>query len=214
MVQSWKILAHSPSLAHFIQWPVYSGSQIIVAGEGLCKVGQADRWTQQRVNISNNGILRPLNLISIFLMFCVLGTMDVIDSCGQGVYCFQKGHRATNTWKCCTTAHSEGYICIKIAKYVFLKIVSYGCGHTHDTVIWRSEDSYQKSILAFHHAKVGLLFLWLGASRKFPLLSMLLRLQIHAITSCFFCRSWGLNLGLEVCIFNLWAILSAPNSWI
>lgn len=66
MVQSWKILAHSPSLAHFIQWPVYSGSQITVAGEGLCKVGQADRWTQQRVNISNNGILRPLNLISIF----------------------------------------------------------------------------------------------------------------------------------------------------
>lgn len=37
------------------------------------------------------------------------------------VCCFQKGHRATNTWKCCTTAPSEGYICIKIAKYVFFK---------------------------------------------------------------------------------------------
>lgn len=160
--------------------------------------------------------LRPLSLISIFLMFCVLGTIEVIDSCGQGVCCFQKDHRATKHLRMLHHCPFWGVYLCKYCQVCFLKIVYCGCGHAHATVIWWSEDSYQKSILAFHHAKVGLLFLWLclGTSRKFPLLSMLLRLQIHAITSCFFCRFWGLNLGLEVCIFNLWAILSAPNSWI
>lgn len=105
--------------------------------------------------------LRPLSLINIFLMFCVLGIIEVIDSCGQGVYCFQKGHRATKHLRMLHHCPFWGVYLYKDCQVCCLKIVYCGCRHAHATLIGRSEDSSQKSILAFHHANVGLLFLWL-----------------------------------------------------
>lgn len=83
-------LAHSPSLTHFITQPVFSGSQSIVAGEGLCKVGQ--QW----VNISNNGIPETTEFDQYFFnVLCSRHYRGDRQLWARCIYCFQKGHRAT-----------------------------------------------------------------------------------------------------------------------